>query len=92
MQTSISGTVGCRPWNPYSGIWLIWNKYFMSINESIASDLQAALALLNFWICSVTVVCFCRQEYNWLKWILLFEILAIVDNHPNSVKLVQLSF
>lgn len=39
MQTSISDTVVCRPWNPYSGIWLIWNKYFMCINESIASDL-----------------------------------------------------
>jgi hypothetical protein len=31
MQTSISDTVGCRPWNPYLGICLIWNKYCMCI-------------------------------------------------------------
>jgi hypothetical protein len=59
---------------------------------SIASGLYSVLELLHFWICSVIVVCFCGQEYDWLQWILLSEILAIVDNRPNSVKLLALVF
>jgi len=86
MQTSISDTVGCRPWNFYFGTWLIWNKYCMCIMRLLP------VVYILHWHCFISgfvllLLCvsvgrniICYSGFSDLKFLPLWIIALIVCN------------